>query len=100
MLGKSRAAAKKVASIPRLELIADVLFVKMACRLKKELKFEKIKEWFSTDSKVVIGYIKNGSRRFKTFVANRVQQIRENTDVQQWRYVPTRETLLIELLEV
>ena len=29
--------------------------VKMACLLKKELKLGEIKEWFSTDSKVVIG---------------------------------------------
>ena len=40
------------------------------------------------NSKVVISYIKNDTRRFKTFVANRV---RENADVQQWCYVPTRE---------
>ena len=63
----------------------------MACLLKKELKLEEIKEWFWTDSKVVIGYIKIDAGRFKTFVANRVHQIRENTDVQQWCYVPTRE---------
>ena len=51
--------------------------------MKKDLKLEKIKEWFWTDSRAVIGYIKNDSRRFKTFLANRVQKIRENTDVQQ-----------------
>ena len=83
LLGKSRVVPKKFVSVPRLQLNAAVLSVKMACLLKKELKLEKIKEWFWTDSKVVIGYIKNDSRRFKTFVANRVQQTRENTDVQQ-----------------
>ena len=41
------------------------------------------------DSNVGIGYIKNDARRFKIFVASRVQQIKENTDVQQWCYVPT-----------
>ena len=91
LLAKSRVAPKKFISIPGLELNAAVLSVKMACLLKKELKLEEKREWFWTDSKVVIGYIKNDDRRFKTFVANRVQQIRENTDVQQWCYVPTRE---------
>ena len=91
LLGKSRVVPKKFVSVPRLQLNAAVLSVKMACLLKKEFKLEKIKESFWADSRVVIGYIKNESRRFKTFVANRVQQIRENTDVQQWRYVPTRE---------
>ena len=50
-----------------------------------------MKEWFWTDSKVVIDYIKNDARTFKTIVFNRVQQIRENTNVKQWCYVPTRE---------
>ena len=74
-------------SIPWLELNAAVLSVKMACLLKKGLKLGEIKKWFWTD-KVVIGYIKNDVRRLKTFVANWVQQIRENTNVQQWFYVP------------
>ena len=82
LLGKSRVVPKKFISVPRLKLNAGVLSVKIACLLKKDLKLEKIKEWFWTDSRVVIGYIKNDSRRFKTFVANRVQQIRETTDVQ------------------
>ena len=58
LLGKSRLVPKKFVSLPRLELNAAVLSVKMACLLKKELKLEKIKQWFWTDSRVVIGYIK------------------------------------------
>ena len=37
--------------------------------MKKEFELEETKEWFWTDNRVVIGYIKNDSRRFKTFVA-------------------------------
>ena len=71
-LGKSRLVPSKFISIPRLELNAAVLSVKI-CLLKKELKIGEIKEWFWTDNKVVIGYIKNDAQRFKTFVAKRVQ---------------------------
>ena len=88
-LGKSRVVPKKFMSIPRLELNAAVLSVRITCLLKKELKLEEIKEWFWTDSKVVIAYIKNDARKFKIVVANGEQQIRENMDVQQWCYVPT-----------
>ena len=35
---------------------------------------------------MVLGYIRNEAKRFKVFVANRVQLIRENSDVNQWRY--------------
>ena len=35
----------------------------------------------------MLGYIKNEARRFHVFVANRVQQIRNLTEVSQWRHV-------------
>ena len=91
LLGKSRVALKKFISIPRLALTAAALSVKMACLLKKELDIDCVDEVFWTDSKVVLDYINNTIKRFKTFVANRVQKIKEKTNVQQWHYVPTKE---------
>lgn len=44
---------------------------------------------FYSDSKVVLGYIHNESRRFYVYVNNRVQRIRRSTSPEQWRYVPT-----------
>ena len=44
LLRKSRVVLKKFISVPRLELNAAVLSVKMACLLKKELKLGEIKE--------------------------------------------------------
>ena len=84
MLGKSRVALKKFISIPRLDLTAAALSVKMACLLKKKLDIDCVDEVFWTGSKVVLGYINNTIKRFKTFVANRVQKIKEKTNVQQW----------------
>ena len=46
---------------------------------------------FWADSKVVLGYIANDSKRFHVFVANRVQQIRDQTEPNQWQYVRTDE---------
>lgn len=62
-----------------------------ASELKKELNLGEMKEWCWTDSKVIIGYIKNDARSFRGFVAKTVQQIKKKTDVQQWCYVPTNE---------
>ena len=78
LLGKSRVVPKKFISVPRLELNAAVLSVKMKCLLKNELNLGKTEEWFWTGSTAVLGYINNDVRRFKTFFANRVQQIREH----------------------
>ena len=44
---------------------------------------------YYTDSKVVLGYIQNSSRRFYVYVANRVQLIRRLSNPQQWRYIDT-----------
>ena len=39
----------------------------------------------------VLRYLRNVSTRFKVFVAHRVQQIQDITDVQAWNYVPTEQ---------
>ena len=83
LLGKSRVVPRKFISIPRLQLTAALLSMKMACLLKKELDINCVDEVFWTDSKIVLGYITNTVKRFKTFVANRVQEIKEKTDVQR-----------------
>ncbi|VDI07434.1 Hypothetical predicted protein [Mytilus galloprovincialis] len=44
---------------------------------------------FYTDSKVVLGYISNETRRFFIYVANRVEKIRKFSSPSQWNYVPT-----------
>lgn len=58
----------------------------MDSTIRKELdfKFEKVIFW--TDSMIVLNYIRNESRRFQTYVVNRVTEIRELTDPYQWRH--------------
>ena len=82
-MAKSRVASLKPVTIPRLELTAALVSVRIGVILRKELEYEQITEVFWTYSKVVIGYISNDARRFHTFVANRVQQIRDRTSPDQ-----------------
>ena len=81
---------KKFVLISRLELIAAALSVKVANFVKKELRIHCFREKYWSDSKVVLGYIRSDTKKFKVFVADRIQQIQEHSDVEQWRYVPTR----------
>ena len=37
----------------------------------------------------MLGSIINNTSKFKIFVVNRIQQIQEHSDMDQWRYVPT-----------
>lgn len=46
---------------------------------------------FFTDSRIVLGYIHNQTRRFHTYVANRVQRIRQHSDPEQWNYISTED---------
>lgn len=91
VMGKARVSPTKVTTIPRLELTAATVSVTVSNILKEELLYENVKEFFWTDSKVTIGYINNEARRFHTFVANRVQKIRDSTSPKQWFYVSTSE---------
>ena len=58
--------------------------------LKTEMHLENVTESYWTDSNVVLGYIYKEARRFHVFVGNRVQLIREATDVRSWGYVDTQ----------
>lgn len=61
--------------------------------MSSSLSLEKIdleisSSFFWTDSKVTLRYIKNESRRLKTYVANRVSEIRDVSQPSQWRHCP------------
>ena len=73
---KPRIVPTNFVSIPRLELTAAALSVKVSILLKKELTIHPIiNECFYIDSQVVLGYINSDAKRFMIFVANRVQLI-------------------------
>ena len=89
LYGQSRVASTKPTSIPRLELCGAVLSTQAVKKVFKELDFEIDEVTFYTDSKVVLGYIRNEIRRFYVYVANRVQMIRNGSSPEQWHYVDT-----------
>ena len=90
--GKSRLAPKdkKTLTIPRLELQAAVIASRMKVTIMKEIsiKFNVIKLW--TDSKVVLNYLHNTHSRFENYVLHRTNEIRLNTNINDWNYIPTK----------
>ncbi|XP_059357093.1 basement membrane-specific heparan sulfate proteoglycan core protein-like [Carassius carassius] len=89
LMGKSRDAPLKQITIPRMELTAAMVAVKIDRMLKEELEVPLMESVFWTDSTTVLKYIESDALRFKTFVANRVSFIREATTSSQWKYVNT-----------
>ena len=55
--------------------------------LREELDVHVYDEIFWTDNQVVLGYINSDVRRFKVFIANRVQQIRNHNSTKQWQFI-------------
>ena len=89
VMGKARVAPQKILTIPRLELQAATLAVRLGDFLVRELQFEDIDLYYWSDSETILGYISNEVKRFHTFVLNRVERIRESTTPEQWHYVST-----------
>lgn len=101
VIGKSRVVPLRPITIRRLELTAAVLPVKMSHFLQHELlcnlNYKADAEIYWTDSKVVLGYIKNDSRRFHVFVANLIGTIRSHTSTAQWHYVKSEDNFADEV---
>jgi hypothetical protein len=89
VMAKARVTPKKTVTIPRLELTAALTAARVGKFLENELRYDNLEHWYYTDSKVVLGYILNESRRFHVYVANRVQEIRDFTTPDRWRHVKT-----------
>ena len=88
LAAKGRVAPLKRTTVPRLELMAAVMAVKMDIMLRRDLDIFIVRSYFWTDNQIVLAYLNNVSRRFKVFVANRVAFIRDHSNPDQWRHVP------------
>lgn len=91
VMGKAKLTPRPEQTIPRLELSAAVLAVELADLISAELDLQLDATTFHSDSKVVLGYIFNETRRFYVYVSNRVLRIRRSSRPDQWRYVSTEQ---------
>nr|XP_037875890.1 uncharacterized protein LOC119630457 [Bombyx mori] len=93
VLAKARVAPLKLTSIPRLELQAAVMGSRMAAAVTEEHDRKPDARMFWTDSATVLTWLRTGSRSYRPFVAHRIAAIEENSTVEEWRWVPTKENV-------
>ena len=72
---KTRVAPSISTTIPRLELMAAVIGVRLTTRISKVLEIQLIQSTFWSDSANMLWWIRGSSRKFKPFVANRIGEI-------------------------
>ena len=76
---------EKILSIPRLELQATVLGAIIKLTIIEQVDFQT--DLYS-HSKVTLNCICNSYRKFPPFVMNQLNEIRTNTGIKKWKYIP------------
>lgn len=77
----------KEVSIPRLELLGCFIGSRLLATVRRALSVENVATYCWTDSSTAIVWIRT-EKPLAVFVENRVKEIRELTDKENWRHVP------------
>ncbi|KAH0818641.1 hypothetical protein GEV33_004150 [Tenebrio molitor] len=86
---KSKVSPLQTVTVPRLELCAAQLGVRLLRHVLKENRFSKCPITAWSDSQVALAWIHGHPSRWKTFVANRVSYIQTSLPSLRWKHVPS-----------
>lgn len=87
---KCKVAPLKPLSIPRMELQAALIGVRLANTVQKIHRLRISSRYWWSDSKTVLQWLRLDPRNFQQFVMHRVGEILEHSNVNQWNWVPTK----------
>ncbi|UYV73534.1 hypothetical protein LAZ67_10004015 [Cordylochernes scorpioides] len=87
LMAKSRLGPLKKTTIPRMELLACMLGVRLSRYITESLNLAAEPVYYWTDSTTALSWIKT-NRQWGTFVNNRVKEICNTLGPNKWFYVP------------
>ncbi|GBN09916.1 hypothetical protein AVEN_161906-1 [Araneus ventricosus] len=78
--------------MPRLELLGALLASRLASKVKAIVSLKRPSQvFFWTDYKITLHWIKGSSKRWKSFVSNRVTEIQSLCDKSAWAHCPWKQ---------
>ncbi|XP_055842438.1 uncharacterized protein LOC129909379 [Episyrphus balteatus] len=90
LASKTKVAPIKLTSIPRLELIAALIGARLACTIRQSLSTPINKIFYWSDSVTVLRWLRSDAKATKgQFVAFRIAEIQELSNIGNWRYTPS-----------
>ena len=90
LIGKCKIAPmRQTLTVPKLELIAACLSVRLVKKVIDELTLKVDKVCYWVDAVSVLHMINNMDKRFKVFVANHLALIHDYSKINEWRYCPS-----------
>lgn len=93
---KTRVAPLRFLSIPRLELQAAILGARLAHSIAESHKLKYTQRIFWTDSRDVLCWLNADHRKYNQFVAFRVSELLDLTDVSEWKWISTKQNVADE----
>ncbi|XP_018312422.1 uncharacterized protein [Mycetomoellerius zeteki] len=85
----AKVASIKALTIPKLELTAAHLMLKLMAKVRASLSLNIDNVYYWSDSSFVLRWIKIEQYRLQTFARNRVIDIQASTSTVSWRHVPS-----------
>ncbi|XP_062715819.1 uncharacterized protein LOC134291715 [Aedes albopictus] len=90
---KAKVAPLKLTSTPRLELQAAIIGARMMNTLLVTLPVPIQEQFLWVDSTTVLSWIRSDNRKYKPYVAHRIAEILHTTEINTWRYVPSKQNV-------